>query len=49
VTAEKHLEVWLKNSLVSGQMPIQCYANVITNYCYGRVIVFNLSLYLISL
>lgn len=49
MAVEKCLEMWLKNSLVSAQIPIQCYANLITNYYYGNVIVINLFLYLISL
>lgn len=49
MSVEKRLEMWLKNRLVSAQMPIQFYANLTTDYYYGDAIVINLSLYLISL
>lgn len=49
MTVEKHLEMWLKNSLISAQMPIQFHGNVTADYCYGYGIEINLSRNLISL
>lgn len=49
MTVGKHLEMWLKNSLISAQMPIQFHANLTANYYYGNVIEIYLSPYLISL
>lgn len=49
MTVEKHLEMWLKNGLISAQMPIQFHGNLTANYYHGYVIEINLPLYLISL
>lgn len=47
MTVEKHLEMCLKNSLISAQLPVQFHGNLTADYYYGYGIESNLSLYLI--